>query len=86
MLRMSRLQSQRGVGLPAKATRPKAGMKGWGVQLPALGPEAQMGQVWAGVALELELGSLGSKNAVGLEAVRTSFEPVLCFCMLCEAG
>lgn len=37
MLRMSRLQSQRGVGLPAKATRPKAGMKGWGVQLPALG-------------------------------------------------
>lgn len=45
-----------------------------------------MGQVRAGVTLELELGSLGSKNAVGLEAVRTSFEPVLCFCMLCEAG
>lgn len=86
MLRMSRLQSQRGVGLPAKATRPKAGMKGWGVQLPALGPEAQMGQVWAGVALELELGRLGSENAVGLEAARTSSEPALCFCTLFDAG
>lgn len=45
-----------------------------------------MGQVWAGVALELELGSLGSKNAVGLEAARASFEPALCFCTLCDAG
>ena len=45
-----------------------------------------MDQGWAGAALELELGSLGSKNAVGLEAARTSFEPVLCFCTLCDAG
>ena len=50
MLRMSRPQSQMGLGLPARVTGPMAGMKGWGVQLPPLdlGGSGGSGLGWGG--------------------------------------